>query len=46
MHPKEGTTALILASTEGYDTLVKLLLDRGANIEASNKVNFVTLTDL
>jgi ankyrin repeat protein len=37
LYHKIGSTALILASSEGHSPTVKLLLEAGANTEAEGK---------
>ena len=40
---QDGFTALYVASQEGKVEAVKLLLDRGADIEASSDVSYITM---
>jgi len=35
---KDGSTSLYVAAREGHVEIVRLLLDRGANKEAANRV--------
>ena len=34
-----GATALVLAASGGHNVMVELLLDRGANLEAKDRVS-------
>ena len=43
IHRQRGHRALYCASQEGKVEAVRLLLDRGADIEASNGVSYITL---
>lgn len=41
--PKYGATALIYAAQEGHTDIVKLMLDRGADINAKSKIDQTAL---
>jgi ankyrin repeat protein len=43
IHRQDGDRALRIASLVGQVEVVKLLLDRGADIEASSDVNYITM---
>ena len=38
--PQDGDSALVRAASRGHQDTVELLLDRGADLEAKNTVNF------
>ena len=40
---QDGDTALYIACQEGHVKVVKLLLDRGADIEAKTNVSYITM---
>jgi hypothetical protein len=42
---QKGSTAMITAAEEGVEDVVELLLERGANIEASDNVSICTTLD-
>ena len=43
IHRQEGYCALYYASQNGQIEIVKLLLDRGADIEATDNVRYITM---
>ena len=43
IHRQRGHTALHEASSEGHVEVVKLLLDRDADIEAKTNVSYITM---
>ena len=44
--PKDGATALLIASQQGHAAMVKLLLDHGADMKTKVTVNRVDWTPL
>ena len=43
MHNQDGSTALHLAASGGHTAVIALLLDRGADITATNNVSDIVL---
>ena len=43
IHWQEGYKPLYVASQDGQVEVVKLLLDRGADIEAADNVSYITM---
>ena len=43
MFLQTGATALIVASKKGYSEVVKLLIDKGANVNISNSVRYIVV---
>ena len=43
IHRQEGDRVLYIASGAGHVEVVKLLLDRGADIEAKSNVSYITM---
>ena len=43
MYLQTGATALIIASENGHVEVVQLLIGRGANIDISNNVRYITV---
>ena len=42
VHAQDGRTPLLVALQYGHVEIAQLLMERGANIEATTKVQFVT----
>jgi Ankyrin repeat len=45
IHWQDGDRALYCASSAGHVEVVKLLLDRGADIDATNNVSYITIKE-
>ena len=43
IHRQRGDTALFIATQQGHVEVVRLLLDRGADIDAKTNVSYITM---
>ena len=45
VHAQDGRKPLLEAARNGYVQIAEMLLEKGANIEATDKVSFLALTN-